>query len=740
MVHTAFLSDDNLVAITSHNDATNKLYGGEDLGRSSLSGVNAAGHRLAPWFSAFSCKFLRETGLLDFKYQTLEFFLCGLSDRLFKEKGLRCLSLPIDLPVDYRLWARDLLLTSAPLLASDFKDFGNSYGKLMGSVEVPPQFRVKLIGSPTAVERHHDLVSITQAKQIEQPLFSVICPAYKSRFFDETILSVVTQTCDDWELVVIVDGPPEYDREVIIGILDKYASDSRIRFQVQENLGTGPTRRRLAELAKGNFIVSLDDDDMFHCEVLDVFRKAIKQNPDTEVFRAGAQLIGMSSQYLAARQRTIVDGISCDIFEATQPFAISKRALAKLGGFDGDKNFGDAGEDSDLFLKIDSASIKTKLIDLPLYYRRLTTLNQTLSFSPDDCMRHIRNLIEKYRPEGSRFLDIHFQKDGEYIKSTISYLNDRTNQEVVTATRFFDYQTLGDNREVLIDLEITSLCNAVCPFCPREVLDRGSRFMSTETVDILAKQLSLERGRRQVILCGIGESTLHPKLTTIVHKLVKAGAKVCMTTNGSRLSVDKFRELVDAGMSEINFSLNAATATTHQTVMRMKNFARIEDNLRAILAYKQQQYRNVDIHASFVFCTHNQHEVADFVARWRDTPVSKIWIHPVNARAGLLGDDVTSVDIGAIRTQFEGDDRVLVDVFSHTREDGKVCKIVQNIDFISVDGDMLLCALDYKRSVRLGNLVETPLSQLHLQKFLRYRRGEINGICKGCDFCPKESL
>jgi hypothetical protein len=29
---------------------------------------------------------------------------------------------------------------------------------------------------------------------------------------------------------------------------------------------------------------------------------------------------------------------------------------------------------------------------------------------------------------------------------------------------------------------------------------------------------------------------------------------------------------------------------------------------------------------------------------------------------------------------------------------------------------------------------------LHLQKFLRYRRGEINGICAGCHFCPRNSF
>jgi MoaA/NifB/PqqE/SkfB family radical SAM enzyme len=729
-VKAVFAARHDVMALTSDSAALRKLHGA-----AAPNGRPAGSDGLAPWFAAVRRSYLQDQGLLNYKYSTLEYFLCEISDRLTKTPGAICVSEPLDVEINYALWARDVLLNGAGRLASDYRVFEDSHRNQQPRFDPPRQFRVSVAGQYQNVhiaENGHGQAPSPSST----PRFSVICPAYKASFFAEAVQSVMAQSWTDFEFIVVVDGPPLRDQEAIVGILEQYPEDPRLRFYVQENQGTGPTRRRLAELSRGDYVVSIDDDDMFHPDVLKVFASAIDQYPGCAVFRAGAQLFGLHDLYLRPRQRAIVNGVPGDLFEATQPFAIARSAITALGGFDGDKSFGEAGEDSDLFLKIDTAALETCLIDAPLYRRRLSTLNQTLQLSPEDCGNHVRSLLHRHRPEGWQHADLHFERDGAFITSAVTYRSAETDQEVVTATRFFDYQTLGDNSDVLIDLEITSLCNAVCPFCPREVLDRKAKFIEMAVIDILAEQLKRETGRRQVILCGIGESTLNPKLPMIVEKLASAGAKVCMTTNGGLMTVDKFQTLVNAGMAEFNFSLNAATAPTHQKVMKMKNFDKVTNNLRAILDHKQTHHPEVRIHGSFVYCADNQHEVLDFVDRWRDTPISQIWIHPVNGRAGLLGDDIRAVDVAPLQQRFKDDERVLVDVFSHRHEDGDLCKIVKDLDFISVDGDMLLCALDYKRSVALGNLKETPLRELHLNKVLKYKRHEVNEICHGCDFCP----
>jgi MoaA/NifB/PqqE/SkfB family radical SAM enzyme/glycosyltransferase involved in cell wall biosynthesis len=729
-------SDHSIIGITLFSDALKEVYGFRNK-RPILRGLTkkpATIEVIPSWFTVLNRRYLEENGLLESEYQSLEFFLFEVSERLAKTYQKIILLDSMHLNIDSRLWTRDLLRLNSSRLASDYDLYSQRHNGKRPRVDIPYQFRIEVSGKYVSVPEDDQYIS--GSNNSSGPTFSVICPAYKSLFFEDMIKSVLGQNWEKWELIVMIDGPSEEEKEKLTSILKKNP-DPRIQFHCQENMGTGPTRRRLAQMAEGDFIVTIDDDDMLDPDALATFARAIGDNPDMTVFRGGAQFVGLVDLYLPPRQRIIINRMSSDLFEATQPFAIDRRVLEDLGGFEGDKSFGEAGEDSDLFMKIDRAGHRTCLIDSPLYFRRISTSNQTLSFKPEECMNHIHSLIKRHCPSDWTFSDIRFQKDGEFINASISYHHDRSDQKMVTVTRFFDYQTLGEGSDVMIDLEITSLCNSVCSFCPRDSIQRNNEFISMDLIDILAEQISQEKGMRQVVLCGIGEPTLHPDLETIVRKLHEAGARVCMTTNASLMNIDKFERLADAGMTEFNVSLNAVTAETHRRIMKMLNFGRIRDNLFAILDIKKKTFPDIDVNVSFVLCNENGHEVVDFVEQWRDSGASKIWIHPVNSRAGLIGEDITDIDISPIQSMYASDDMVVVDVFRHIPDSGTVCRIVNSLDFISVDGDMLLCALDYRKSTLIGNLKDMTLRQLHLTKFLKQRQGEINSMCHKCDFHPK---
>ncbi len=92
------------------------------------------------------------------------------------------------------------------------------------------------------------------------PKVSVLTPIYRTNpdFLRETISSVLGQTFSDFELL-LVDDCPEDDRESVVCEF----SDSRIAyFRNDRNLGITPTRNRLLELAKGEYLAVLDHDDI----------------------------------------------------------------------------------------------------------------------------------------------------------------------------------------------------------------------------------------------------------------------------------------------------------------------------------------------------------------------------------------------------------------------------------------------------------------------------------------------
>jgi len=287
-----------------------------------------------------------------------------------------------------------------------------------------------------------------------------------------------------------------------------------------------------------------------------------------------------------------------------------------------------------------------------------------------------------------------------------------------------------------IDLEITSVCNAVCPFCPREVQVRGARYMSVRTVEQLAGRMRAAGDVERIVLCGIGEPTLHRDLDEIVGILAGTGALVCLTTNGSRLSRERLDGLTRAGLNEINISLNAASAAIHRRVMGLSGFETIRDTVREIAAQRSVAFPGLALNVSFVACRDNAAEAVEFVEEWRTRDVTRVWIHPANNRGGLLDGALRPGDLGPLRRRFAADPKVWVDIFESSPERGNVCRIAGRLEFISVDGELLLCAMDYARRHMFGNVAEHGLEALRERKIGAFLRGSTMETCVHCDFCP----
>ena len=100
--------------------------------------------------------------------------------------------------------------------------------------------------------------------EIVPGLISVLIPAYNhEQYVQQTIHSIIDQTYQNIELIVIDDGSTDSTWEKI----NELKSDcekrfTRVVFQTQENAGTCKTLNRLIEQAKGEFIYLIASDDV----------------------------------------------------------------------------------------------------------------------------------------------------------------------------------------------------------------------------------------------------------------------------------------------------------------------------------------------------------------------------------------------------------------------------------------------------------------------------------------------
>ena len=106
-------------------------------------------------------------------------------------------------------------------------------------------------------------------------LVSIIMPAYNcERYIEIAIRSVMKQTYQSWELLIIDDGSTDSTCEIANNMAQQ---DGRIRFiQNPENMGVAKTRNRGLDLAKGDYVAFLDSDDFWNPEKLSVQLQRVK--------------------------------------------------------------------------------------------------------------------------------------------------------------------------------------------------------------------------------------------------------------------------------------------------------------------------------------------------------------------------------------------------------------------------------------------------------------------------------
>lgn len=104
------------------------------------------------------------------------------------------------------------------------------------------------------------------------PFFSIITPVYNCRrFLKKCIQSVIDQTYESWELILIDDGSTDSSGE----ICDSFCQDSRIKVIHQDNSGAFASRINGIAAAKGIYGMGLDADDYLEKNCLGTVKKAI---------------------------------------------------------------------------------------------------------------------------------------------------------------------------------------------------------------------------------------------------------------------------------------------------------------------------------------------------------------------------------------------------------------------------------------------------------------------------------
>ncbi len=191
------------------------------------------------------------------------------------------------------------------------------------------------------------------------PLVSAIIPAYNAaRFIEATLESILAQTYQNIEVIVVDDGSKDATPEIVRKFSDR---DPRITLIQQANAGVAAARNRAIQSAKGEFVAPIDADDIWYPHKLEKQVQCfLEANSEVGLVYAWSAHIdedrGLTGGFNAGNRegRVLLDLVYRDFVGNGSVPLMRRSCLEQIGGYN--KNLRERGaqgcEDWDIALRM----------------------------------------------------------------------------------------------------------------------------------------------------------------------------------------------------------------------------------------------------------------------------------------------------------------------------------------------------------------------------------------------------
>ncbi|MEB1807285.1 MAG: SPASM domain-containing protein [Bacillaceae bacterium] len=278
-------------------------------------------------------------------------------------------------------------------------------------------------------------------------------------------------------------------------------------------------------------------------------------------------------------------------------------------------------------------------------------------------------------------------------------------------------------------LEITSVCNLACSFCPPT--ERQKQFLS---VDDFSKRLDQIKPHTDYIYLHVkGEPLLHPKIDQLLDISHEKGFKVNITTNGTLLRKAKHKIINKPALRQMNFSLHSFDGHEGSTDK--------EGYVGSILSFIKEATAQSDLIVSLRLWNLTEDNLTN-VQKKRNREVLEIIEKEFNLDYKIEEKVVpgTGVKI-AERIYINQDIEFKWPSLHEEEDDGKgFCHGLRNQAGILANGTVIPCCLDGEGVINLGNINDTNFSEIiegeranNLYNGFS-RREAVEELCRKCGY------
>ena len=534
-------------------------------------------------------------------------------------------------------------------------------------------------------------------------MFSIIMPVWnRAGLVKNAIESVLAQTFQDYELLIIDDGSKDHLEDVVRPYLSEKISYHRI-----PHSGACAARNYGLTNSVHPFISYLDSDNRWHPEFLERMRDSLqgvhssrdvayciadlyRKNPVTgKIFRDGT--IGEPFSF-----RKLIKGNYIDI----NTFVHSRKAIEFAGQFD--EKFKRLG-DWDLIIRMTSLFEPVFVPEILVDYYFCVA---------DNALSIIENLERADTAVRKKYA--RFREPITFVHDTIKYtwysLSEekycnwvRVNHEQLNT---LDYTAWG--YPFMLQIEPTNACNLECPLCPvgRKELGRKTEHMSLDVYKSIIDDM--ERNLLLLVLWDWGEPFMHPRLPDMIEYASRRDIRTVTSTNAHFLNNDAYAEKVlSSGLSTLIVAIDSLNDESYSVYRRKGNLERAIAGLQNVIRIKKNLSSGTCIALRMVIMKQNEHEVASLRKLAKEIDADRFVIKTLNPSCGSTNMDDNLLPKNPRYRRFEYDR----DTGQRIRIDMK-CRRVWEMANILSNGDVVPCCFDYNSTMKLDNVKEKPFSEI----------------------------
>ena len=204
--------------------------------------------------------------------------------------------------------------------------------------------------------------------------YSFIIPTFNgSRYIEETIRSLTKQICAEDEIIVVNDKSTDNTQLVLETI-----KSEQIKFiNLPNNIGAAGARNEGLKLAKSDYVIFLDSDDLWGVDIYPHINKTLTSNPDIDILSGLVENFFSPEIKDQLELRYKLPPISRGNFSAS--LVIKRSLVTKIGGFN--PTFRERGEWIDFMSRLLKTHPRIVELDIIFFSRRIHETNNSHKFN-----------------------------------------------------------------------------------------------------------------------------------------------------------------------------------------------------------------------------------------------------------------------------------------------------------------------------------------------------------------------